>query len=400
MHKCQGFGQLLALPGPWVVKYRLVDTTLTPGSRARTKRAVRRHRHERPRARALRRRDKPPARAHERPAAIAAAVKMRETSACAAPAPSAPRRRWRLVSWPPGSCARASRRSVIATDACLRDRLPACADRSRSSSRRSSWRRGSGSKRLPTTASSPGASRVKVTLIAANRGRAAVEAKRRRSKGSRSRRPCKAAPIGGRRRSSQCETVTMPADAPGDRALLDRDGRSRALRVRRRTRPSACRSVRRRSARSSRSRFGGAACGRSAGQYRYEGNIFSGEKRMELLVVPALSVSVTPDIAIVPTAAPGPVRTAAKGRSERARAGHGDRHEQHAGRRPTPTSRSTCPRDGASTPAHGESVASGGRTKRQACGSRSTPPARLKPGTFPIRARVVSAAEDSTAATR
>ena len=28
MHKCQGFGQLLALPGPWVVKYRLVDTTL------------------------------------------------------------------------------------------------------------------------------------------------------------------------------------------------------------------------------------------------------------------------------------------------------------------------------------------------------------------------------------
>ena len=28
MHKCQGFGQLLALPGPFVVKYRLVDTTL------------------------------------------------------------------------------------------------------------------------------------------------------------------------------------------------------------------------------------------------------------------------------------------------------------------------------------------------------------------------------------
>jgi len=30
MHKCQGFGQLLALPGPWVVKYRLADTVL-PG---------------------------------------------------------------------------------------------------------------------------------------------------------------------------------------------------------------------------------------------------------------------------------------------------------------------------------------------------------------------------------
>ena len=30
MHKCQGFGQLLALPGPWVVSYRLVDTVM-PG---------------------------------------------------------------------------------------------------------------------------------------------------------------------------------------------------------------------------------------------------------------------------------------------------------------------------------------------------------------------------------
>jgi hypothetical protein len=43
-------------------------------------------------------------------------------------------------------------------------------------------------------------------------------------------------------------------------------------------------------------------------QYRYEGNIFSGEKRMELKVVPALSVRSTPEIAIVPTAS-GPQRT-------------------------------------------------------------------------------------------
>jgi LmbE family N-acetylglucosaminyl deacetylase len=35
-------------------------------------------------------------------------------------------------------------------------------------------------------------------------------------------------------------------------------------------------------------------------QYRYEGNIFSGEKRSELLVVPAFSVRVSPEIAIVP----------------------------------------------------------------------------------------------------
>jgi hypothetical protein len=37
-------------------------------------------------------------------------------------------------------------------------------------------------------------------------------------------------------------------------------------------------------------------------QHRYEGNIFSGEKRTELLVVPALSVSVSPEIAIIPVA--------------------------------------------------------------------------------------------------
>jgi LmbE family N-acetylglucosaminyl deacetylase len=35
-------------------------------------------------------------------------------------------------------------------------------------------------------------------------------------------------------------------------------------------------------------------------QYRYSGDIFSGEKRTELLVVPALSVSVSPEVAIIP----------------------------------------------------------------------------------------------------
>jgi hypothetical protein len=37
-------------------------------------------------------------------------------------------------------------------------------------------------------------------------------------------------------------------------------------------------------------------------QQRYEGNIFSGEKRTEMLVVPALSVRVTPEVSIVPSA--------------------------------------------------------------------------------------------------
>src|SRR5262245_30354226 len=38
-------------------------------------------------------------------------------------------------------------------------------------------------------------------------------------------------------------------------------------------------------------------------EYRYEGDIFSGEKRTELLVVPALSVRVSPQIAIIPASA-------------------------------------------------------------------------------------------------
>src|SRR6185369_8301221 len=50
-------------------------------------------------------------------------------------------------------------------------------------------------------------------------------------------------------------------------------------------------------------------------QYRYEGNIFSGEKRTELIVVPALSVRVSPQVAIVPAAAirsaPAPTPTPA-----------------------------------------------------------------------------------------
>jgi LmbE family N-acetylglucosaminyl deacetylase len=45
-------------------------------------------------------------------------------------------------------------------------------------------------------------------------------------------------------------------------------------------------------------------------QYRYQGDIFSGEKRSELLVVPALSVLMSPEVAIVPAASLGPTPAA------------------------------------------------------------------------------------------
>jgi LmbE family N-acetylglucosaminyl deacetylase len=58
-------------------------------------------------------------------------------------------------------------------------------------------------------------------------------------------------------------------------------------------------------------------------QQRYEGDIFSGEKRTEMLVVPALSVRVSPEVSIVPAAsirssAPAPRRTTPAGRGNAA----------------------------------------------------------------------------------
>jgi hypothetical protein len=67
-------------------------------------------------------------------------------------------------------------------------------------------------------------------------------------------------------------------------------------------------------------------------EHRYEGNIFSGEKRTELLVVPALSVRVTPQIAIVPASA---IRSAPAPALPRSTAG--------AGRGATGSGRGTAP---------------------------------------------------------
>jgi len=59
-------------------------------------------------------------------------------------------------------------------------------------------------------------------------------------------------------------------------------------------------------------------------QYRYSGDIFSGEKRTELLVVPALSVRVSPEVAIIPAASlrpPSPPAAAAAGTAPAGRGG-------------------------------------------------------------------------------
>jgi LmbE family N-acetylglucosaminyl deacetylase len=58
-------------------------------------------------------------------------------------------------------------------------------------------------------------------------------------------------------------------------------------------------------------------------QHRYQGNIFSGEKRTDLLVVPALSVRVSPEIAIVPADAVRPAAAPTTTKSTRTAAGRG-----------------------------------------------------------------------------
>lgn len=59
--------------------------------------------------------------------------------------------------------------------------------------------------------------------------------------------------------------------------------------------------------------------GANAVQYRYEGNIFSGEKRSDILVVPAASVRVSPEIAIIPASSVRAARPTAAGAARAAR---------------------------------------------------------------------------------
>src|SRR5580765_3588055 len=92
-------------------------------------------------------------------------------------------------------------------------------------------------------------------------------------------------------------------------------------------------------------------------QHRYEGDIFSGEKRSDLLVVPAFSVRVTPDVAIVPESSirstPSRPTTAARtdGRGSQATAAGGrGRTPARPATPPAPTSTRAVPASDAPTP--------------------------------------------------
>jgi LmbE family N-acetylglucosaminyl deacetylase len=130
--------------------------------------------------------------------------------------------------------------------------------------------------------------------------------------------------------------------------------------------------------------------------YRYEGNIFSGEKRMDVLVVPALTVRMTPDIAIVPTAGVAPQRTSATD-------GEGDRRVRVL--RVTATHNSPVrteavvsldlPRGWNATPADAR-ITFERPDEARTIEFRVQPPAPLEPGSYPVAAKIVAEGQTFT----
>lgn len=157
---------------------------------------------------------------------------------------------------------------------------------------------------------------VRVTLIAANRGSAPVQVKRVGLDGFDGEVACKSQPVESGSVYRCDSNVRVPGAAPltgpywqplpgTERYQVDPDAPFGAP-----FRPTPFRAqvV---LAMGAGSVTAGAAQGTSSGadvtidvpvQYRYEGNIFSGEKRMELKVVPRFSVRMGADIAIIPVA--------------------------------------------------------------------------------------------------
>lgn len=306
MHKCQGFGQLLALPGSWVVKYQLADTSI-PGQKDRdeadltdgldlTLRGLARFAGATPPAALVSELD-----LVARAAETAAAGARAHGPQAAVPALADGLSRARaLRDWVRTSTAiaetgkyeigfRLSRTVELFEQALVLAhgvRFEALADDG------------------VVTPGQP----VKVRVIVANRGSASITIDEVEPIAAGA--ACSTGPLqpGG---ILDCETTyTVPAtaratepywrrDGAADRYVFDADA---PFGEPFRPSPFLARLV-----------FRGGHDARirieQPIQHRYEGSIFSGEKRTELLVVPALSVRVSPEIAVVPVGV-GPKRTA------------------------------------------------------------------------------------------
>lgn len=301
MHKCQGFGQLLALPGPFVIRYRLADTTL-PGQKGKRETSMldgldlslpglaRRFAGS-----------NPPKRLTDALAAIDTSVKEagRHASSgrledalgplAAGLASTRELRGWLNASGLSSDAVYELDFRLARTESLFEDALATA--------------QGLRLEALSDTGIVTPGQPVKLRIIAANRGAVPVELQRVVISGLQTTGVCEAGVLEGASvRNCEIE-ATVPEDAPLTEPHFRRSREAARYIVDKDVpfgypfRPTPFRA-----------RFEFVIAGAPVSvdgpiQYRYEGNIFSGEKRSELLVVPALSVRVQPEIAIVPTGA-------------------------------------------------------------------------------------------------
>jgi LmbE family N-acetylglucosaminyl deacetylase len=307
MHKCQGVGQLLTLPGPFVIRYGLADTTI-PGEMDKTEASTFDGLDVKFAALAQFAGSPPPPVLVERLGEIAAAVTSADN---------------RLRADGPDAAAAPLATGLLKARA-LRDALPALGltddgayeIRFRLEQTIAKFEQAlllAHGLRLEALADdgvvTPGQP-IKVTLIAANRGRAAVTVDGLTLESLEG--PAPVCPTGPVQSGAlvRCESpVTVPVNARVSEPYWTREGESGRYVFADDApfglpfRPTPFH------ARFDLTLSGATVTARVNVAYRYEGNIFSGEKRMDLLVVPAMTVRMTPDIAIVPTGGVAPQKT-------------------------------------------------------------------------------------------
>ena len=308
MHKCQGFGQLLALPGPFVIKYKLVDTTLDSQRNAQERRLEDGIDMTVP-GLAQYAGGGPPQALQARLAGIADAVRAAEASfrargsaAAVADLSRGLRATRELRSWLSAPDAPLDKGAAFEIDFRL-----AQTERKFESALVTAQ-----ALRIEALADDgivvPG-QKVKLTLIVANRGAAPVTIARTSTTGFAAAVPdCTTGPLAPGEIAKCEQTLSVPANARVSEPYWHRAGEAGRYTFDEdapfglpfRPTPFLAELT---------LTIGDVPVHASMPvQYRYEGNIFSGEKRMEVKVVPALSVRATPDILIVPTAS-GPERT-------------------------------------------------------------------------------------------
>ncbi len=301
MHKCQGFGQLLALPGSFVIRYRLEDTTLANQKGRRETSMLDGLDLSLP---GLARRfagPNPPKRLTDALSAIDASVtEAARRSASGRPedalkplaaglASTRELRSWLTASGLEADATYELDFRLARTESLFQDALAAA--------------QGLRLEALSDTGIVTPGQAVKLRIIAANRGGVPADLQRVVISGLQAKGTCEA----GRMDGGSVRNCEIEAAVPEDAALTEPHFRRSSEAARYIVdkdvpfgypfRPTPFRA-----------RFEFVIAGAPVSvdgpiQYRYEGNIFSGEKRSELLVVPALSVRVQPAIAIVPTGA-------------------------------------------------------------------------------------------------